>query len=69
MLCILAIYMAALICTVLTLFTSVILYEFLAAAYDVVSDLVRELEWECRCAIGRRNNHAERQCKKEGLLK
>lgn len=50
MLCILAIYMAALICVVLTLFTSVVLYEFLTAAYDVVSDWVRELEWEWRCA-------------------
>lgn len=50
MLCILAIYMAALICILLTIFTSVALYEFLAAAYDVVSDWVRELEWEWRCA-------------------
>lgn len=50
LLCILAIYMAALICIVLTLFTSVMLYEFLTAAYDVVSDWVRELEWEWRYA-------------------
>lgn len=49
-LCILAIYMAALICIALTLFTSVVLYEFLTAAYDVVSDWVRKLEWEWRCA-------------------
>ena len=41
MLCILAIYMAALICIVLTLFTSVVLYEFLTAAYDVVSGKAR----------------------------
>ena len=50
MLCILAIYMAALICIVLTLFTSVVLYEFLAAAYDVVSDWVQNLKWKRRCA-------------------
>lgn len=50
MLCILAIYMAALICIVLTLFTSVVLYEFLMAAYDVVSDWVRNLKWKRRCA-------------------
>ena len=50
MLCMLAIYMAVLICIVLTLFTSVVLYEFLAAAYDVVSDWVRNLKWKRRCA-------------------
>lgn len=50
MLCILAIYMAALICIVLTLFTSVVLYEFLTAAYDVVSDWIRNLKWKRRCA-------------------
>ena len=54
MLCILAIYMAALICIVLTLFTSVVLYEFLAAAYDVVSDWVQNLKWKRRCAKRRR---------------
>ena len=47
---ILAIYMAALICIVLTLFTSVLLYEFLAAAYDVVCDWIQDLEWKRRCA-------------------
>lgn len=50
MLCLLAIYMAALICIVLTLFTSVVLYEFLTAAYDAVSDWVQNLKWKWRCA-------------------
>lgn len=50
MLCILAIYMTALICVGLTLFTSVVLYAFLTAAYDVVSDWVRNLKWKRRCA-------------------
>lgn len=50
MLCILAIYIAAFVCILLTIFTSVALYELLTAAYDVVSDWVRELEWEWRCA-------------------
>ena len=50
LLCILAIYMAALIDIVLTLFTSVVLYEFLTAAYDVVSDWIRNLKWKRRCA-------------------
>lgn len=50
LLCILAIYMAALICIVLTLFTSVVLYEFLTAAYDAVSDWVRNLKWKRHCA-------------------
>ena len=52
MLCLLAIYMAALICIVLTLFTSVVLYEFLTAAYDVVSGWVQNLKWKWkwRCA-------------------
>ncbi len=54
-LCILAIYMAALICIVLTLFTSVVLYEFLAAAYDVVSGWVKELKWK------RRNGRKEKR--------
>lgn len=49
MLCILAIYMTALICVGLTLFTSVVLYAFLTAAYDVVSDWVRNLKWKRRC--------------------
>lgn len=53
-LCILAIYMAALICIVLTLFTSVVLYEFLTAAYDVVSDWVQNLKWKRRNARRRR---------------
>lgn len=53
-LCILAIYMAALICIVLTLFTSVVLYEFLTAAYDVVSGWVQELKWKRRNAERRR---------------
>ena len=48
MLCLLAIYMAALICIVLTLFTSVVMNEFLTAAYDVVSDWVRNLKWKRR---------------------
>lgn len=51
---ILAIYMAALICIVLTLFTSVVLYEFLAAAYDVVSGWVQNLKWKRRCARRRK---------------
>lgn len=50
LLCILAIYMAALIDIVLTLFTSVVLYEFLTAAYDMVSDWVRNLKGKRRCA-------------------
>lgn len=50
MLCILAIYMTALICIVLTLFTSVVLYEFLTAAYDVASGWVQNLKWKWRCA-------------------
>lgn len=54
LLCILAIYMAALICIVLTLFTSVVLYECLAAAYDVVSDWIRNLKWKRRNARRRR---------------
>lgn len=54
LLCILAIYMAALICIVLTLFTSVVLYAFLTAAYDVVSDWVRNLKWKRRNARRRR---------------
>lgn len=53
-LCILAIYMAALICIVLTLFTSAVLYEFLAAAYDVVSDWIQNLDWKRRNARRRR---------------
>lgn len=44
----------ALICIVLTLFTSVVLYEFLTAAYDVVSDWVRNLKWKRRNARRRR---------------
>lgn len=54
MLCILAIYMTALICVGLTLFTSVVLYAFLTAAYDVVSDWVRNLKWKRRNARRRR---------------
>lgn len=54
LLCILAIYMAALICIVLTLFTSVVLYEFLAAAYDVVSGWIQNLKWKRRNARRRR---------------
>lgn len=54
LLCILAINMAALICIALTLFTSVVMYEFLTAAYDVVSDWVRNLKWKCRNARRRR---------------
>lgn len=50
LLCILAIYMAALICVVLTLFTSVVMYEFLTAAYDVVSGWIQNLKWKRRCA-------------------
>ena len=52
--CILAIYMVAVICIVLTLFTSVVLYEFLTAAYDVVSGWVQELKWKRRNAERRR---------------
>ncbi len=43
-------FLLVLICIVLTLFTSVVLYEFLAAAYDVVSGLVQNLKWKQRCA-------------------
>lgn len=50
LLCILAIYMAALICIVLTLFTSVVLYEFLTAAYDVESGWIQNLKWKRRFA-------------------
>lgn len=39
-----------LICIALTLFTSVMLYEFITAAYDVVSGWIRDLEWKRRCA-------------------
>ena len=44
----------ALLCIVLTLFTSVVLYEFLTAAYDVVSGWVQELKWKRRNARRRR---------------
>ena len=54
LLCILAIYMVALICVALTLFTSVVLYAFLTAAYDVVSGWVRNLKWKRRNARKRR---------------
>lgn len=58
MLCALASYMlisiCGLICVSLTLFTSVVLYECLAAAYDVVSDWVRNLKWKRRNARRRR---------------
>jgi hypothetical protein len=54
LLCILAIYMVALICVALTLFTSVVLYAFLTAAYDVVSGWVRNLKWKRRNARRRR---------------
>ena len=50
LLCILAIYMAALICVALTLFTSVVLYAILTATYDVVSGWVQNLKWKWRCA-------------------
>lgn len=54
MLCTLAIYMLVLICGLicvsLTLFTSVVLYECLVAAYDVVCDWIQNLEWKRRCA-------------------
>lgn len=50
MLCILAIYMAALICIVLTIFTRAVLYSFLVAAYDVVSGWIQNLKWKRRCA-------------------
>ncbi len=53
-LCILAIYMAALICIVLTLFTSVVLYEFLTTAYDVVSGWAQDLKWKRHDARRRR---------------
>lgn len=43
-----AICMAALICVVLALFVIAAMYEFLEAAYDVVSNWVRELEREWR---------------------
>lgn len=41
-----AIYIAASICIVLALFVSMVLYEFLVAACDVVSDWMRNLERE-----------------------
>ena len=56
---ILVCFLLVLICIVLTLFTSVVLYEFLTAAYDVVSGWIQNLKWKRRCASGRRNNHAE----------
>ena len=49
MLCILAIYMAALICIVLTILTCAVLYSFLVAAYKVGSDWVQNLKWKRRC--------------------
>lgn len=58
MLCTLASYMlisiCGLICVSLTLFTSVVLYECLAAAYDVVSDWIQDLEWKRRYARRRK---------------
>lgn len=50
LLCILAIYMVALICIALTLFTSVVMYAFLTATYDVVSGWVQNLKRKRRCA-------------------
>lgn len=47
---ILVCFLLVLICIVLTLFTSVVLYEFLTAAYDVVSDWIQNLKWKRRCA-------------------
>lgn len=44
----LASYMLVLICVLLTLFTSVGLYEVLTAAYDVVSGWVQDLKWKRR---------------------
>lgn len=58
MLRILAIYMliliCGLICVSLTLFTSVVLYECLVAAYDVVCDWIQNLERKRRNARRRR---------------
>lgn len=47
---ILVCFLLVLICIVLTLFTSVVLYEFLTAAYDVVSGWIQNLKWKRRCA-------------------
>lgn len=46
---ILVCFLLVLICIVLTLFTSVVLYEFLTAAYDVVSGWIQNLKWKRRC--------------------
>lgn len=45
---ILVCFLLVLICIVLTLFTSVVLYEFLTAAYDVVSGWIQNLKWKRR---------------------
>lgn len=47
---ILVCFLLVLICIVLTLFTSVVLYKFLTAAYDVVSGWIQNLKWKRRCA-------------------
>lgn len=47
---ILVCFLLVLICIMLTLFTSVVLYEFLTAAYDVVSGWIQNLKWKRRCA-------------------
>lgn len=47
---ILVCFLLVLICIMLTPFTSVVLYEFLTAAYDVVSGWIQNLKWKRRCA-------------------
>lgn len=54
MLCILVCCGLVLICIELTIFACAMLYVFLVAAYDVVSDWVRNLKWKRRNARRRR---------------
>lgn len=50
MLYILVCFLLILICIELTIFTCAVLYAFLVAAYDVVSDWVLGLKWRRRKA-------------------
>lgn len=54
MLYILVCFLLILICIELTIFTCAVLYEFLTAAYDVVSGWVQDLKWKRRNARRRR---------------
>ena len=38
----------------LTIFTCAMLYAFLVAAYNIISDWIRNLKWKRRCAGRRR---------------